>query len=60
MLEPGDLVVVVGLVDGEGVGGAIGPLALNLEGHAWGQRAEPKDGQLVEGADLDKPTAAKK
>lgn len=43
-LEPADLVVVEGVVHRELVGGAIGALALELEGHARGEGLEAQDG----------------
>ena len=52
MLEPLQLLLVVGVVDGEVIGGAILPLALNLELLARGKAGEAQDGYLIAGSNL--------
>lgn len=56
-LEPGDLIVVEGLVDLELVGGSIGLLAHHLEGLAGLEVCQSLDADLVKGSDLQQKTA---
>ena len=52
MLEPLELLVVVGVVHWEVIGGAIFPLALECEGLAGGKAGQAQDGDLIGGGDL--------
>ena len=51
MLEPVDLVLVEGVVDGEGVFLAVGLGGIHGQGDTGGERLEPLDGELVCGLD---------